>query len=155
MKKKISITSLLIWIVAAWLVGAFSALFSGGFTQYASAVKPPLSPPPQVFGVVWAILYALMGASAYLIYISGSENKSKALKLYSAQLALNFSWSIIYFGLDMKIFAVFILSALITVLVLMLREFYRIKPLACFMNIPYLIWCLFALYLNIAAVIIG
>ena len=67
--KKIDITALLIHIIAAELVGALSALFAGGFTGLCAIIKqPPLSPPPAVFPIVWTILYALMGASAYIIF---------------------------------------------------------------------------------------
>ena len=92
---KIKYTELLIFIVSAELVGALSAMITGDFDRYAS---PPLMPPSWLFPVVWAVLYALMGISAYLIYFSDSSaDKKRALWLYAAQLAVNFSWSIVFF----------------------------------------------------------
>ena len=96
---KIKYTELFIFIVSAELVGALSALitgdFAGFFDRYAS---PLLMPPAWLFPVVWAVLYALMGISAYLIYFSdGSADKKRALWIYAAQLAVNFSWSIVFF----------------------------------------------------------
>ena len=96
--KKINRTDLLIFIVSAELAGAVSALLSGGFGSfYAELTKPPFSPPGWIFPVVWAVLYALMGISAYIVYSSESYSRKTALGVYIAQLAVNFSWSIIFF----------------------------------------------------------
>ena len=92
-------SDLFIFIISAELVGAVSALLSGGFTDYyGSLIQPPLSPPAILFPIVWTILYALMGWSAYLIYSEeDAPDRAKALILYAVQLAVNFSWSIIFF----------------------------------------------------------
>ena len=98
--KKFKLTDLLIFVVTAELVGALSALLAGDFTSfYAEVIRPPLSPPAWLFPVVWAILYALMGISAYMIWNNRKNElrRSSALKLYYIQLAVNFSWSIIFF----------------------------------------------------------
>ena len=72
--KKFSLTDLLIFIVSTELVGAFSALISGDFNSiYTEIIKPPLSPPAWLFPVVWAVLYAIMGISAYMIYRSNNH----------------------------------------------------------------------------------
>ena len=98
--KKIKITDLLIFIVTAELVGALSALLSGDFKSfYADIIRPPLSPPTWLFPAVWTVLYALMGISAYIIWQDNGSaiRKAAALKLYFLQLAVNFSWSVIFF----------------------------------------------------------
>ena len=99
--KKFRVTELLISIVSAELVGALSALVSGGqFREFFAALeKPPFAPPAWLFPVAWAILYALMGYSAYLIYIADSNGRNKALKLCAAQLFVNFLWSPVFFGM--------------------------------------------------------
>ena len=86
-------------IASAELVGALSAMITGDFDSFFDRyASPPLMPPSWLFPVVWAVLYALMGISAYLIYFShGSADKKRALWLYAAQLAVNFSWSIVFF----------------------------------------------------------
>ena len=96
---KIKYTELLIFIVSAELVGALSALITGDFDSFFDRyASPPLMLHSWLFSVVWAVLYALMGISAYLIYFShGSADKKRALWLYAAQLAVNFSWSIVFF----------------------------------------------------------
>lgn len=95
---KIKYTELLIFIVSAELVGALSALITGDFDSFFDRyASPPLMPPSWLFHVVWAVLYALMGISAYLIYFSHGSADKRALWLYAAQLAVNFSWSIVFF----------------------------------------------------------
>ena len=73
--KNFRLTDLLIFVVTAELVGALSALFSGNFSDfYSEVIRPPLSPPSWLFPVVWAILYALMGVSAYMIWNNRKNN---------------------------------------------------------------------------------
>ncbi|MBR0140639.1 MAG: tryptophan-rich sensory protein, partial [Ruminococcus sp.] len=92
--KKIKWTELIISIVGTELVGALSALISGGYSEYYSQlVQPAFAPPSAVFPVVWAVLYAVMGFSAYLVYFSESPQRKNALIIYITQLFINFSWS--------------------------------------------------------------
>ena len=99
--KKFSLTDLLIFVISAELVGAFSALLSGGYSDfYAELARPPLSPPAAVFPVVWTILYALMGISAYLVWREDTQASRRAIGVYVIQLAINFSWSIIFFRFE-------------------------------------------------------
>lgn len=98
-------SALIISILIPLAVGTMSALFSGNMSSYSILNKPAFSPPGFIFPVVWTILYILMGASSYIVYSSNSPNKSKALLLYCIQLFFNFCWSIIFFGLDLFLFA--------------------------------------------------
>ena len=142
-------SALIISILIPLTVGTMSALFSGNMSSYSILNKPAFSPPGFIFPVVWTILYILMGASSYIVYFSNSSNKSKALLLYCIQLFFNFCWSIIFFGLDLFLFAFIWLIALIFIIIIMIREFYAVTPLAAYLQIPYLIWCIFAAYLNL------
>lgn len=153
--KKIDWTELLIFIVSAELIGAVSALLSGGFGSYLQLVKPPLSPPGWLFPVVWAILYAVMGISAYFVYKSDSELKKAGSGIYILQLSVNFLWSIIFFRFGWLNAAAFA-AVLLTVLVVgMILIFLRIDKKAGLMNIPYFVWCLFASYLAIGTSILN
>ncbi|MCR4795183.1 MAG: tryptophan-rich sensory protein [Ruminococcus sp.] len=156
--KKIKITDLLIFIVTAELVGALSALFSGNFSSfYAENIRPPLSPPSWLFPVVWAVLYALMGISAYLIWNDkGSEiRKATALKLYFAQLAVNFTWSIIFFRFRLLKAAAVTAVLLLALVIIMALSFRRINKTAARLNIPYILWLMFASYLAIGVYILN
>ena len=150
---KRSKTDALIWIVSAELVGAVSALLSGGFSDFFDKYEePPLLPPAWLFPVVWTILYALMGYSAYLINSSNVSESSKqhSLGIYKIQLAANFFWSILFFRFE-ALWAAFVLIILLLVLIFsMIRCFSKISPLAAYLNIPYLLWVAFAAYLNLS-----
>ena len=135
----------------ALAVGGLSALLSmDGMAAYnTTAVKPLLTPPGWIFGVVWTILYALMGISAARIWLSGdSEAKSKGLNLYVAQLVVNFFWSLIFFNAQAFGFAFFWLLLLWALVLLMILQFNKVDRKAALLQIPYLIWLTFAAYLN-------
>ena len=156
--KKIQLTDLLIFIVSAELVGAAAALFVGDFSLlYETVQKPPLSPPAWLFPVVWTILYALMGISAYIVYSSGSDGKERktALGIYTIQLAVNFIWTLVYFKAGSLLGGAGVILVLLALIVLMIILFGKVSKLAAVLNIPYLLWAIFASYLNIAAVIIN
>lgn len=154
--KKFSLTDLLIFIVSTELVGAFSALISGDFNSiYTEIIKPPLSPPAWLFPAVWAVLYAIMGISAYMIYRSNNHLSEKAFKIYIIQLAVNFSWSIIFFKFRLMTVAAVVAVLLALLVGLMIYMFGKIKKSAGLINIPYLLWSIFASYLAIGTAILN
>lgn len=122
----------------------------GSMAKYREIYKPPFSPPGWVFPVVWTILYILMGTAAYLIYMSESENKRKALELYGLQLFVNGGWSFLFFRLDAYILAFVWLLLLWYLVSQTAKEFFKIDPLAAKLMVPYLAWITFAAYLNLA-----
>ncbi len=156
--KNIRWTELLSFIIGTELVGALSSLLSGNFSSfYGELVKPPLAPPGILFPIVWAILYALMGISAYMIYVSDADMnaKRKALTLYAVQLFVNFMWSIVFFRFEQIGAAAAVLLLLVILVALMIVKFKRIRPLAGYLNLPYLLWTIFALYLNVGYLILN
>ncbi len=156
--KKHNISDILLYVISAELIGALSALLSGGFSGfYDKYAEPPLLPPAWLFPVVWTILYALMGFSAYLIHSSdaAAADKRRALTLYWAQLAVNFSWSIVFFRFEALWLAFAVIILLWVLIIAMIASFYRIRPAAAYLNIPYLIWVTFAAYLNLATALLN
>ncbi len=142
--KSTFIISILIPIAA----GALSSLASGSMTSYFTLNKPPFAPPPFVFPLVWTILYILMGISSYLIYESNDPGREKALCAYAIQLFFNFFWSILFFRFSLYLFSFYWIIALILAILLMIVRFRRVDAPAAYLQIPYLLWCLFAAYLN-------
>ena len=131
--------------------GLASFLTRGGMGVFMQLNQPPLSPPGWVFGVVWTILYTLMGVSSYLVIQSGAEEDvvNKALSVYVYQLIVNFLWPTFFFNFGWDLFS-FIWLVLLWILVLiMIIRFYNISRLAGILQIPYLIWLTFAAYLNL------
>ncbi len=140
-----------LWIVAAEAVGALAGLLTRESTQiYAATIqKPPLSPPGIVFPIVWTVLYALMGVGAARVELAPhSAARSRSLLLFLAQLAFNFFWSILFFNLQAFGAALVWLLALWALVLWMLLSFNRVDRLAARLQIPYLVWVSFALYLN-------
>ena len=116
-------SALIISILIPLAVGSLSALFSGNMSSYSMFEKPAFSPPGFIFPIVWTVLYILMGISSYLVYTSNSPYKPNALLLYGIQLFFNFFWSIIFFGLDLYLFAFIGLIALIFIIISMIKQF--------------------------------
>ena len=141
-------SSLIIAILIPLAVGSFSALISGNMSLYSTINKPAFSPPSIVFPIVWTILYVLMGISSYIIYSSDSADKTKALKIYALQLFFNFCWSILFFRYQLYLFSFLWLVILIVLICIMIKDFYKINPAAAYLQIPYLLWCIFAAFLN-------
>lgn len=144
-KKKALIVSILISVGVGALAGFFTR---NSMEVYENLIQPPLSPPSWVFPVVWTILYILMGMSAYLIYRSDSIYRNSALRIYAVQLIVNFFWTIIFFNLEMYLFAFLWLLLLLVLIILMIYSFSKINKTAAYLQIPYLLWVIFAGYLN-------
>lgn len=124
------------------IIGIIVSLFINT-NDYKTLIQPVLSPPGWLFPVVWTILYILMGISTYVV-----SKKEKVPFIYYINLFFNALWSIIFFTLKLRGFAIIWLVTLIIIIIFMIRDFYKIDKKAGLLQIPYLIWCLFALYLN-------
>lgn len=134
------------------IVGAVSALITGGGMEvFETLNKPPLSPPGWLFPIVWTILYTLMGIASYLVLRSGAAEQDihKALTIYAYQLVVNFLWPTFFFNFKWYFFAFLWLILLWVLIVIMLERFLRISKLAGYLIIPYLLWVTFAGYLNL------
>lgn len=155
--KKINTKSLIIAILIP-LVGGFiiSLLTRSGVNNYTeNLIKPVFAPPKILFPIVWTILYILMGYSSYLIYESNVYEKTSCLLLYSLNLLLNFMWPLIFFNLEARLFAFLFIILLDIVVVLMIYCFHGINKKAAYLNIPYLIWLIFATILNLSVYILN
>lgn len=141
-------------IAIALAVGGLSALLtSGNMNLYSEITQPPLAPPAILFPIVWTILYTLMGISAAMIYNerrTQPREVSQALIVYTINLFLNFFWSIIFFNMRAFLFSFIWLILLWITILIMIIKFYKIKPVAGLLQIPYLLWVTFAGYLNLA-----
>lgn len=135
------------------LVGALSGvLISGNTDIYDVLIKPPFSLPGNLFGVVWSVLFLLMGIALYLYSnsdVSDSEKKEGKMLFY-VQLLLNFFWPILFFNAGQRFLAFLLLIVLFVFIILTTLKFYRARPVSGILLIPYLLYTAYAGYLNFA-----
>ncbi len=131
-------------------VGAVSAFFTRNGMQYFSQTvnQPALSPPSWLFPIVWTILFLMMGTASYIIAVSKHPAQKKALTAYALQLAVNFVWPLLFFNLKAYLFSFFWIILLWFLVWTAFTHFYKINSTAGKLLIPYLLWLIFAAYLN-------
>ncbi len=117
---------------------------------YATLTHPWLSPPNWVFGPVWSVMYGAMAVAAWMIWREPGlpRKRRSALTLWGVQLALNASWSPVYFGLHMLGAGLVVILALWVAVAATTWRFYRLDLRAGWLMLPYVAWVGFATYLN-------
>jgi translocator protein len=116
---------------------------------FAALAKPSFMPPGATFGIAWTILYILLGLSiAIILNARGARGRGLAVGLFALQMLLNFAWSPIFFGMHQVHAALFIIVAMLAISVVVTLLFMRIRPIAAYLMIPYLLWLGFATALN-------
>jgi tryptophan-rich sensory protein len=133
-------------VPAVMLLGFLSGQFAGSTADnpwFAALDKPATFPPPATFGIVWGILYALMGFALALVCAAwGARYRTPAILAFVLQLALNLAWSPVFFG-EHQIRLVLDVAVLLTVVL-----FWKVRRMAGLLLLPYLAWILFATVLN-------
>lgn len=152
-------TKLVVSILGCELVGILGSVFtiSAIPVWYVTLNKPSFAPPSWIFGPAWTLLYFLMGVSFYLIWEQGWKKKKvkTARNYFFAQLALNFVWSPIFFGLKSPLFALIVIIAMWAMIVMTIKRFYPLSKWAAYLLVPYILWVSFATILNASIVILN
>ncbi|MEI6641712.1 MAG: TspO/MBR family protein [Novosphingobium sp.] len=116
---------------------------------FAALLKPALYPPPAAFGIVWSVLYVLLGvALAMVASARGAPGRGVAVGLFIIQFLINLAWSPVFFGLHRMSVALGLIAAMILLTLLLIPLFWRVRPLAGALVLPYLAWICFASVLN-------
>ena len=153
-----TLITVLIAIMTAATAGLGAAV-SGGSEDvwYFALEKPGLTPPDIMFAVVWPILFVLMAFGAILVRIKAGSfaASSGALGLYFTQLALNLSWSWLFFGFHQVLIAMIVLVSLWILIFAMIRAFAKHSKAAAILQVPYLLWISFAGYLNASILLLN
>lgn len=146
------ILGLAVWLAIAFVAAAVGAAASiHAETFYAELVRPDWAPPSSVFGPVWAMLYALMGVAAWLVWrVGGFRAAQGALSLFLVQLALNGLWSWLFFGWQRGALAFADIMFLWVIIAATIVAFRRVSVLAAALLLPYLLWVSYAAMLNYA-----
>jgi tryptophan-rich sensory protein len=146
------IIGLLGWLLlsfAAAAIGSIASIQAAAF--YRQLAQPSWAPPSSVFGPVWSLLYALMGIAAWLVWREGGWRRQRGvLGLFVLQLAFNALWSWLFFGWHRGALAFADIVLLWLLIVATVIGFWRVRPLAGALLLPYLAWVGFATALNYA-----
>ena len=153
---KINFKKLILCIAIPLALGGLSAFITrGSMETFESLNQPALSPPSIVFPIVWTILYILMGISSYIVLESCISSRTAAIRVYAVQLVFNVIWPIIFFTLGMYLFAFIWLVVLFLLALITTILFYSCNKWAGYLMIPYLIWLIFAGYLNMGVYLLN
>lgn len=118
---------------------------------FAVLVKPAIYPPPATFAAVWTVLYVLMGlALAMVVAARGARGRGLAVVAFTVQFLLNLAWSPVFFGAHQITGGLIVLGALDVVAIVTAVLFYRVRPVAAALLLPYVLWIFFATWLNYA-----
>lgn len=148
---------LLMFLPLLW--GKISAFITGDMVGlYAVMILPPLSPAPIVFPIVWVVLYLLMGFSSWLVYrraLKEQKSAEKYLFPYGVQLAVNFCWTPIFFGAEAYWLGALMSIVLFLTIIWMTIRFSKISKPAAWLQVPYMLWSLFAVYLSFGVAVLN
>lgn len=147
------------WILAKNIIlpialGGLVGLIIYQFMDYNTLQKPPLSPPGFIFGIVWSILYLLMGI-AYGMLVYKGKSDAEVSKIYLTQLIVNLIWPILFFVFKLRLFSSIWIIILLILVISMVIKFYKKDKIISYSQIPYLLWIMFATYLNIGVYILN
>lgn len=148
--KNKQIIGFIAWLAVCFIaaaIGSAASIQAGPF--YTQLVRPEWAPPSNLFGPVWTILYALMGIAAWLAWRAGGFRAARtALTLFLVQLAVNALWSWLFFEWHLGGLAFADIVLLWVLIIATLIAFWRVRPLAGMLLIPYLLWVSLASALN-------
>lgn len=141
----------LVMVPAVLLLGFLAGRLAGDANSlwFQALVKPAIFPPPMWFGIVWTILYVMLGFALALVCAAwGARGRKAAIAVFLVQLGVNLAWTPVFFG-QHQITGGLILIAVLDVLVIVtIALLWRVRKLAAVLMLPYLAWILFATVLN-------
>lgn len=118
------------------------------YIWYFSLTKPYLTPPAWIFAPVWSFLYLTIAFSFVLYFLKKDENKGLGYLYFLVQMILNLIWTPVFFGTKNILLALIVIILMDIFIILTIKKFYEVRKFAGLILIPYLIWTLFATYLN-------
>ena len=135
-----------LYVLIALILGGLSSSNTASDLWYQDLIKSSLNPPGYVFGIVWPILYILMGISAFLTYL-------RVYKLFIIQLIFNTMWSWLFFAFHLPVIALIDIYLLIGLNIYLVNVMWKINKLAAYLFLPYIAWLIFASHLNLVIVL--
>ena len=139
----------------------YSASFIGGMATisfkepwYSELIKSNYNPPDWIFAPVWTTLYLMMTLAIWFFWHSKNRDMN-TIYIYFIHIVFNTTWSIVFFGLHQILFALIVLLILIFLIVILIIRFKRVNLVSYYLMIPYLLWTLYALFLNFNLLILN
>ena len=139
----------------------YSASFIGGMATisfkepwYSELIKSNYNPPDWIFAPVWTTLYLMMTLAIWFFWHSKNRDMN-TIYIYFIHLVFNATWSITFFAFHNMILALAVIIILIALIINLILSFRRVKMISAYLMIPYLLWCCFALILNISLIILN
>ena len=143
---------LILSIIICQMAGVIGSIFTAGSVTswYPTLVKPSFSPPGFYIGLIWIVLFTLMGISLFLIWRDTPSNLAARIALYffAAQLIVNVLWSVAFFGMRSPISGLVVIAFLWVLILITIIKFWPINRTAALLLIPYIVWVSIAAYLN-------
>ena len=150
--EKNELSRLILSIIICQMAGVIGSIFTAGSVTswYPTLVKPSFSPPGFYIGLIWIVLFTLMGISLFLIWRETPSNPAARIALYffAVQLIVNVLWSVAFFGMRSPISGLVVIAFLWVLILITIIKFLPINRTAAFLLIPYIVWVSIAAYLN-------
>uniref|UniRef100_A0A0K8TDL5 Translocator protein n=1 Tax=Lygus hesperus TaxID=30085 RepID=A0A0K8TDL5_LYGHE len=141
-------TLLLAVLVLLPNIGGWLGAFTFDLDWYNKLHKAPINPPGWVFGPMWTVLYCLMGVASFLVIMKDGSNAFAPFLIYLIQLGLNWAWTPIFFHYHLLLWSLIEISITDVLVVLTIVVFWRVRPLAAVLLLPYIAWLGIATYLT-------
>jgi len=140
----------LLFALITYSASAIGGLVTMSFKEpwYSLINKPSFNPPSWIFAPVWTTLYLMMTIAIWFFWHSKNKDMN-TIYIYFIHIVFNTTWSIIFFGLHKIFYALVVLVVLIFLIIILILRFKRVNMLSYYLMIPYLLWCFYALILNI------
>ena len=148
--------SFILFALITYSASVIGGMATIGFKEpwYSLLIKPSFNPPDWVFAPVWTTLYLFMTIAIWLAWHKNYKNLNIVL-IYFIHLIFNTTWSIVFFVFHKIVLALIILVILILLIIILIIRFKRVNLYSYYLMIPYLLWCLFALLLNVSLIILN
>ena len=151
---KLNFKKLIGIILITFLIGNIFTLFTIDNTYYKSLVKPFFI-PPIIFPITWSTLYLLMSISLYRVTESIDVRKKECIVYYFIQLIVNSLWTLFFFGLNFIGFSFIWCVLLLVLVIIMSSKFYLVDKISAYLNVPYILWLIFASFLNLSILLLN
>jgi translocator protein len=153
---KNKILSFILFTTVTFSASAIGGLATIGFKEpwYSSIIKPSFSPPEWIFAPVWTTLYLMMAIAVWFFWHSKNRDIN-TVYIYLIHLIFNTTWSVVFFVFHNMLLALLTLLILIGLIILLIVRFKRVNMLSYYLMIPYLLWCCFALTLNLTLILLN